>query len=425
MADITTDFAAHLRQAAPFIHAHKGKTCVAYISGESAARADFTAHLFDLALAHGLGMQLVLVLGARPQIETRLAAAGISAQVHNDLRVTDGATLQCVKEAVGALRTDVEAMLSTALARTPLGGRQVEVVSGNLVTARPSGILDGVDMQHTGELRRIAVSSIREHLQHGRIVLLPCLGTSPTGESFNLRSDELAVAAAAELKADKLMLLSPRAITPGECMPEDLAESASLPSVERQIALRATHAGVPRVHILPMDIAGIVLSELYTHTGQGLMVSAEAMDHIRAATIEDIGGLINLITPLEADGTLVARSREQLELDIQHFAVMEHDGAIIGCRALIPLEGGRDAELACVATHPDWRGGGRARALVSHAENTARSQGIERLFVLTTQTVHWFVEQGFAATTPDALPGPRKDLYNWQRASQVLAKTVG
>ncbi len=424
MADTPTDFAAHLRQAAPFIHAHKGKTCVAYIPGEAAQRADFTPHLFDLALAHGLGMQLVLVLGARPQIEERLRAAGITERVHKDLRVTDADTLRCVKEATGALRSDIEAMLSTALARTPLGGRRVEVVSGNLVTARPSGILDGVDMQYTGELRRIAVSCIREHLSHDRIVLLPCLGTSPTGESFNLRSDELAVATAAALQADKLILLSPREIASGECTPDELQQASTLPDIERSIALRAAAAGVPRVHVLPMDVPGIVLSELYTHTGLGLMVSAAATDHIRPASIEDIGGLLSLIAPLEANGTLVPRSREQLELDIEHFAVMEHDGVIIGCRALIPLEGGRDAELACVAINPDWRRGGRARALVSHAENTARSQGIDRLFVLTTQTVHWFVEQGFALTTPSELPGPRKDLYNWQRASQVLAKTL-
>ncbi|MEN8719959.1 MAG: amino-acid N-acetyltransferase [Oceanococcaceae bacterium] len=419
----STDFAQHLRQAAPFVHAHKGKLCVAYVPGEAAQREDFTAHLFDLALAHGLGMQLILVLGARPQIEARLLQAGIAEKLHRDLRITDAATLQCVKDATGALRNDVEAMLSTALARTPLGGRRIEVVSGNLVTARPTGILDGVDMHYTGELRRIAVASIREHLAHERVVLLPCVGTSPTGESFNLRSDDLAVAVAAAMQADKLMLFSPRHIPPGECMPDDLAR-AELPDIERSIALRAVSAGVSRVHLLPMDVPGVVLSELYTHTGQGLMVSNAATDRIRPATIEDIGGLLHLIAPLEANGTLVPRSREQLELDIEHFAVMEHDGMIIGCRALLPLEGGRDAELACVVVHPDWRGGRRAATLVRHAEASARNLGIERLFVLTTRTVHWFVEQGFAPCAPDLLPGLRKALYNWQRASQVLAKTL-
>lgn len=419
-----TDFATHMRQAAPFIHAHKSKTCVVYVPGEVALRADFSTHLFDLALAHGLGLHLVLVLGARPQIEQRLQAAGLAESIHRDLRVTDAATLQCVKEATGALRGDVEALLSTALAQTPLDGRRIEVVSGNMVTARPTGILDGVDMQHTGEVRRVATKVIRNHLDHERIVLLSCIGTSPTGESFNLRSEELAVATAHALQAEKLLILSTRPITPGESTPEALNSNDSLPSEERALARKAAEAGIPRIHVLPMDTPGVILAELYTHTGQGLMVSAAATDHIRQATIEDIGGLIHLIAPLEADGTLVPRSREQLELDVEHFAVMEHDGVIIGCRALIPLDTARSAEVACVAVHPDWRRGGRAATLLQHAENTARAAGLETLFVLTTKTVHWFVEQGFRQTQPTDLPSERQNLYNWQRASQVLVKNL-
>ena len=421
---MSQDFAAHLRQAAPYIHAHKGKTCVAYLPGEAAQRPDFAAHLFDLALAHGLGMQLVLVIGARPQIQERLDQAGLSERLHGDMRVTDAASLRCVKEAVGALRSDIEALLSTALARTPLGGRRIEVVSGNLVTARPCGIRDGVDLQHTGDVRRVAVATIREHLAHDRIVLLPCLGTSPTGESFNLRSEELAVAAAAGLSADKLIVLSPRALAAGECTPEQLPSQADLPDTERQIAERALAAGVPRVHVLPLETPGVVLAELYTQTGQGLLVSAAATDRIRSAHIEDIGGLLNLIAPLEAQGVLVPRSREQLELDIEHFSVMEHDGAIIGCRALLPLDDGISAELACVVMHPQWQRGGRAAALLRHAELQARSLGLQQLFVLTTRAVHWFIEQGYTPTSPQCLPGKRAQLYNWQRASQVLRKTL-
>ena len=300
---MSQDFAQHLRQAAPFIHAHQGRTCVAYLPGEAALREDFAAHLFDLALAHGLGLRLVLVLGARPQIQQRLEQAGIPERLHhNNLRITDAATLDCVRQACGALRHEVEALLSTALARTPLGGRRVEVVSGNLVTARPTGIVDGVDMQHTGELRRIAADSIRTHLSQGRIVLLSCIGTSPTGESFNLRSEELAVAAAASLQADKLLLLSPREIPAGECTPAALDEYADIPEAERSLARRACDAGIGRVHLLPLDRPGVVLGDLYTQAGGGLLVSAQVSDTIRPATIDDIAGLLGLIAPLEQQG---------------------------------------------------------------------------------------------------------------------------
>lgn len=417
-------FAEHLRQAAPYIHAHSGHTCVAYWPGEAVQREDFAAHLFDLALAHGLGLNLVLVVGARPQIQQRLEQAGITERMHQGLRVTDSATLHCVKEALGALRGDIEALLSTALAQTPLGGRRIEVVSGNLVTAKPGGVRDGVDMQFTGEIRRLAVDAIQAHLERRRIVLLPCLGTSTTGESFNLRSEDLAVAAAVQLRANQLLVLSPRAIPAGECAPQDLQSRSDIPADEAAIAAAAVAAGVPRIQLLPLDQPGVILNELYTQSGQGLLVSAAASDHIRPAGIEDLAGLLNLIAPLEAEGTLVARSREQLELDIEHFAVIEHDGQIIGCRALLPLDDGLSAELACVAVHPEWRSAGRASALLQHAEHVAKARGWQRLFVLTTRAIHWFVEQGFSPCDPSALPVARQSLYNWQRASKVLLKTL-
>lgn len=418
------DFAQHLRQAAPYIHSHNGDTCVAYWPGEAVQRDDFAAHLFDLALAHGLGLNLILVIGARPQIQQRLEQANIAQRMHQGLRVTDAATLHCVKEAVGALRGDIEALLSTALAQTPLGGRRIEVVSGNLVTAKPGGVRDGVDMQFTGEIRRLAVDAIQTHLERRRIVLLPCLGTSSTGESFNLRSEDLAVAAAAQLRADQLLVMSPRPVPAGECAPQDLHNRSDIPSDEATIAAAAVAAGVPRIQLLPLDQPGVILNELYTQAGQGLLVSAAASDHIRQAGIEDLAGLLNLIAPLEAEGTLVERSREQLELDMEHFAVIEHDGQIIGCRALLPMDDGLSAELACVAVHSDWRSAGRAAALLQHAEQSARARGIQKLYVLTTRAIHWFVEQGFSLCEPSALPVSRQSLYNWQRASKVLVKTL-
>ena len=325
---------------------------------------------------------------------------------------------------MGALRGDIEALLSTALAQTPLGGRRIEVVSGNLVTAKPGGVRDGVDMQFTGEIRRLAVDAIQAHLERRRIVLLPCLGTSTTGESFNLRSEDLAVAAAVQLRANQLLVLSPRAVPAGECAPQDLQSRSDIPADEAAMAAAAVAAGVPRIQLLPLDQPGVILNELYTQSGQGLLVSAAASDHIRPARIEDLAGLLNLIAPLEAEGTLVARSREQLELDIEHFAVIEHDGQIIGCRALLPLDDGLSAELACVAVHPEWRSAGRASALLQHAEHVAKARGWQRLFVLTTRAIHWFVEQGFSPCDPSALPVARQSLYNWQRASKVLLKTL-
>jgi amino-acid N-acetyltransferase len=63
-------------------------------------------------------------------------------------------------------------------------------------------------------------------------------------------------------------------------------------------------------------------------------------------------GVLQLIEPLEADGTLVKRSRELLEIEINRFVVLEHDGVIVGCAALYPFAEEAAGELACLAVHP-------------------------------------------------------------------------
>ena len=190
------NFADALRSAAPYINAHSGRITVVHIPGDVAASDALKPLVYDLALAHSLGLKLILVLGARTQIEQRLSQRQHQTPMVAGDRVTDAIALDCVREAAGQLRSEFEALLSTGLASTPMGGARIRVAGGNLVTARPVGIVDGVDLQFTGKLRRLDTETIADHLGNGRIVLLGPLGYSATGETFNLRSDELAVSAA-------------------------------------------------------------------------------------------------------------------------------------------------------------------------------------------------------------------------------------
>jgi amino-acid N-acetyltransferase len=436
-------FVSALRAAAPYVHAHHGRVFVLCFGGEAVSAADFDALIYDIALLHSLGVQLVLVHGARPQISAEIARSGLEARFHGNLRITDRPTLDCVTRAVGALRSNIEARLSTSLASTPMGGARLRTAGGNWVTARPVGVRDGVDLEHTGEVRRVDAGTMREALAARQIVLLSPLGYSPSGEIFNLRAEDVATAAATALRADKLVF-----VTPGEPRAWPLAEIAGdagqIPaseahalladSGERLAALDADYirsavtacaAGVARVHLIGHAEDGAVLRELYTRDGAGLFVHADdAYETTRAATIDDIGGILALIAPLEAHGKLVPRSREQLELEIEHFAVTKRDGLVIACAALLPLGDGASAELACVAVHPDYRGGGRAAALLAHLEARARRQGIASIYALTTAAPHWFIEHGFAKTAPDALPVARRELYNYQRNSLVLQKMI-
>ncbi len=433
------------RHSSPYINAHRGKTFVLMLSGEAIADAHFANTVHDIALLNSLGVRLVLVHGARPQAEQRLQARGLETRLHHDLRVTSSEILECVIDAVGSLRTEIEARFSMGLANTPMHGARIRLCSGNFVTARPVGVLDGVDMGHTGELRRVDHEGIRRLLDLNQIVLLSNLGFSPTGEVFNLSVEEVATQTAIALKADKLILFGSEAgihDSRGELRSELLAETAARlvhqylarvadpeqPYSETacllEAAATACEQGVPRCHLISYQQDGALLTELFTRDGQGTMVVSHSYEQVRPASIEDVGGILELIAPLEEKGVLVRRSRERLESEIEQFTVVERDGAIIGCAALYPFTDEAIGELACVAIDGSYRGGQRGDRLLAAIEDQARALGLQRLFVLTTRTAHWFVERGFAAADLEQLPQEKKALYNFQRNSKVFFKPV-
>jgi amino-acid N-acetyltransferase len=436
--DWQKNFIDGFRQSAPYIHAHRGGTFVLAFGGEAVADRCFADLVHDIALLHSLGIRLVLVHGARPQIETRLRARGARLEYATGLRVTDDAALECVKEAAGTVRVEIEALLSMGLANTPMAGARIGASSGNFVTARPLGIRDGIDYCHTGEVRRIDAGAIRQHLDSRRIVLLSPLGYSPTGEVFNLSAEEIASAVASELQADKLILLTEAAdLRDGRrrlISQLSLHDASALLKSRRKLpedttrhlqhAVQACRKGVRRTHIVSRGKDGALLLELFTRDGSGTLVTAEIYEGLRAAVIEDVAGILELIKPLEEEGILVKRSRERLEMEIGHFLVIERDGMIIGCAALYPGEKGKLAELACLAVHPDYCDAGRGDALLAAIEERAADLSMQRLFVLTTRTAHWFRERGFVPGDLKQLPGRKKSLYNYQRNSKVYFKTL-
>ncbi len=427
------NFVDWFRQASPYIHAHRGSTVVLAFGGEAVQDGNFPNLIHDIALLHSLGLHILLVHGTRPQIEARLKLRGAGMQVVNGMRVTDERALLCVKEAAGAVRVEIEALLSTGLANSPMSGARIEVDSGNFVTAKPLGIIDGVDYLHTGEVRKINATAIRQRLDTGAMVLIPPLGYSPTGEVFNLNAADVATAIATELKADKLIFLTDRKLTDSHrqliesLVPAEadalLARRKSLNEQLRRVLSNAACAcrhGVGRAHILPRRQDGVLLSELFTRDGSGTLITPEQWETLREAEIDDVSGILELIQPLEEAGVLVRRSREYMETEIHRFTVIERDGTIIGCAALYPFPKEKMGELACLVIHPDYRKSGRGDQLLTFIQHQARSLHLSQLFVLTTRTAHWFRERGFTATDIRHLPGKKKDLYNWQRNSRML-----
>ena len=430
-------FVRWFRQAAPYVHAFRGRTFVIGFGGELVAeRARFVSFVHDLNLLAALGIRLVLVHGARPQIEAELRAKGLRSRYARGLRITDAASLVAVKHAAGVLRVEIEALLSQGLPNSPMAGAQIRVASGNYITARPIGVVEGVDFQFTGEVRKVDGAAIARRLEAGEVVLVPHVGYSPTGEVFNLAWEDVAESVALALKADKLLLLADRlpADAKGGPLHELTArEAEALLKKNRQpphavrvlgSALRALAGGVGRVHLVSRRADGGTLLELFTHSGVGTMITADPVERLRRARIEDVGGILALIEPLEADGTLVKRNRELLEREIGNFEVIEHDGVIVGCAALYPFAKEKSAELACLAVAPDLRDAGYGERLLQACEARAREARIRRLFALTTRAAHWFVAQGFREAGVGALPERRKALYNWKRGSKVFLKRL-
>jgi amino-acid N-acetyltransferase len=426
------------QSVAPYIHAFRGRTFVIALGGEIVGDGRFFDLTHDLNLLAALGVRLVLVHGARPQIEAKLKERRRRSRFHRGLRVTDETALACAKEASGRLRVEIEALLSMGLPNSPMAGASIRVASGNFVTAKPIGVLDGVDFMHTGEVRKIDATAIQNRLQANEVALLSPLGYSPTGEVFNLALEDVAASTAIALRADKLIFLMD---TPGVTGPRgDLLREMSVQQAQSQIklvettggdarrylpwAVRACQQGVKRVHLISGHIDDSLLLELFTHKGVGTLITPDPIEILRPARLGDIGGILRLIEPLEADGTLVKRDRGLLESEMGRFFVLDHDGIVVACAALYPFPDEKAGELACLAVHPDFRNQGAGERLMKEIEARARRNKLKRLFVLTTRAEHWFVERGYTETGPEVLPRQKRVLYNYRRRSVVLTKRL-
>ncbi|GAB2190691.1 amino-acid N-acetyltransferase [Sessilibacter sp. MAH1] len=426
------------RASSPYINDYRGKTFVVYLPGEAISHDNFSTIIQDLALLNSLGVRLVIVHGARPQIDERLGPGNNTWQDEFGARVTDLQTLPAILQAIGETRFYVESALSMGLPNSPMHGADISVLSGNFVVGMPRGVINGVDFQLSGKVRKIASKNLTLALDSDAMVVVSPLGFSLTGEIFNIPATEVASEIAIALAADKLITFINedglldlngdliRQLAVSDC--QDLINSGAITEEDAVSALRCAfrvcRKGVARAQIVSYCESGALLEELFTLDGRGTLVHSDRYEFVRPATIDDVGGILSLIEPLEAQGILVRRSRELLEREIDQFFVLELDGSIVGCAGLYGFSDSDFAELACVATHPDYQSRGFARRLLVDLEHQARKLGYRKLFVLTTQTAHWFMEQGFKPADISELPSQKQLAYNYQRKSKIFIKTL-
>ena len=424
------------RQATPYINAHRGKTFVIMLSGEAVADNNISNIIHDIALLNSLGTRIVIIHGVRAQLDKKLEQLNINSQFVQGMRVSDEATMDAAIQACSLIRSQLETRLSMGLANSPMHGARVRVASANMITAKPAGIIDGVDLQHTGLVRKIDTVAMNTLLDLGNVVLLSPLAYSPTGEAFSLSYQQVASEIAIALQADKLIAFTDQ---DGICNTEgklirELNPTTAQASIAKQdqnnefmrcakTAIASVEGGVPRAHLMNYANDGALLQELYTVDGAGTLILSANFEITRQASMEDIPAIIDIISPLEEQGVLVKRERDKLEDEIDYFTVIEREGLIIALAALYPYAD-NNGEIACIVTHPDYRNGARGASLLNTIEANARSANMDKVFVLTTQTAHWFIENGFKESGLDDLPEEKQSLYNYQRNSKVLSKKL-
>ncbi|MBU9810235.1 amino-acid N-acetyltransferase [Rahnella sp. C60] len=437
MKERSTELVQGFRHSVPYINAHRGKTFVVMLGGEAIEHENFSNIVNDIGLLHSLGIRLVVVYGARPQIDENLSEHNYEPIYHKNIRVTDARALELVKQAAGLLQLDITARLSMSLNNTPLQGAHINVVSGNFIIAQPLGVDDGIDYCHSGRIRRIDEEAIHRQLDSNAIVLLGPVAVSVTGESFNLTSEEVATQLAIKLKAEKMIgfcssqgVINEEGNIISELFPNDAQQKIDqmesggdyLSGTVRFLrgAVKACRSGVRRSHLISYQEDGALVQELFSRDGIGTQIVMESAEQVRRATINDIGGILELIRPLEQQGILVRRSREQLEMEIDKFTIIERDNLTIACAALYPFHDEGIGEMACVAVHPDYRSSSRGEMLLQRVASQAKLMGLNRLFVLTTRSIHWFQERGFKPAEVDVLPIQKQEMYNYQRRSKIL-----
>lgn len=426
------------RASTSYINTHRGKVFVVLLSGEALSDKNLANVVYDLTLLHSLGVKLVLVHGARPQISAAFEAAGMESKYHRNIRITETDCIETVTRVVGGESARLEALFSMGISNSPMQGSDIRLCRGNFVTAKPVGIHDGIDYHYTGKVRKIRANAIRQQLDQNNIVLLSNLGYSLTGEVFNLSAEEVATEAAIELEAEKLILMVPQAGVlddegqlvsslsekDAKFYADKLAQSdeeAQCISRALDACLRAYTNRVHRSHLVSFRENGALIRELFTRQGNGSLISSDGFENLRAATIDDVAGILKLIKPLEENGSLVERSRELLETEIENFKIVELEDSVIACAALYPID--KDfAEIACIAIDSGFQKHGYGDQLLNSLESQAKKDGIKTVFVLTTIASHWFLGKGFQEAELSDLPEQRQALYNFQRKSKVLLK---
>ena len=415
----STDTIDWFRHTAPYINSHRGTTVVVGLRSSAASDENFINVVHDIALMHSLGVRLVVVH---------------EQSTFNSDPLTPIAVNKAVADVL-AERTRIEQMFSMGLPNSPLHHARLRVISGNFITARPLGVINGVDRSGRGLVRHVDVAGITHALDGTAICLVSTLGHSAAGEVFTLDALDVMGAVSRSLGADKLIIMSDfdgvedtdgilqRQLTV-EAARQSLETAGGGQKEALMLACDACDSGVPRSHLINYTLDGGLLKELYTHDGIGTLISPDEYEQIRVAEANDLAGILELVRPIQQAGVLANRSNEEIERSLDKFTVITKDSRVIACAALLDNPADNIAEIASVATHPNYRDSGHGERLVAGLIDRAKQAELGRVYVRTTQTGHWFQELGFTRASPNTLPESEKQKAKINRNSNILTRAL-
>ncbi|MDR2783433.1 MAG: amino-acid N-acetyltransferase [Treponema sp.] len=439
MNDTNTSQVELIREAFHYQSRFDGSTMVFKIDCSIIDDPHFPSLMKDMALLAKTGFRVVIVPGAKEWIDSTLKKHGIISPYYENVRITTSEAIPFVEMA--AFHAATRFMM--------LSASRVDAIIGNFVRARGLGVINGVDMQHTGVVDKVLLDSLERVLKQGMAPILPCIGWSPVGKPYNVASDEIALAVASALRAIKLFIVSkggclkagvydvPKGVDideNGRIVKLNLQEADGLLAANKgrapdeslkslELGIQAAKAGVERVHIVDGTEEGVILKELFSNMGSGAMIYADEYEAVRALRNSEIPDILRLMEPLMQKGVLVRRTPEAVQEKKEDYVVAEVDGAIRGCAALHDW-GESQAEIAAVATDPMFAAMGLGRRIVRHLIETASKKGFDRIFVLTTTTQDWFEALGFKEASVESLPSRKRKMYNQQRKSKVFALEI-
>jgi amino-acid N-acetyltransferase len=424
-----------LRGILRYVPQFRQRVFVINIDGAVMKLPGFAALLQDVAVLQSLNIEVVLVFGARCQIQDLATRRGIAISNDDGMGRTDAGTMELAIEAITRQASELMADL-TAL--------ELPVVISSALAVHPAGVIDGVDQEFTGRIERVDVESLQTLLKADILPIVMPLGYDGRGVTLRLNSDAVAMELAVALNAAKIIFVSESGLTTQDggriaqlsvagareiFKKRDPRHDVNMLSKLRYGAM-ACQEGVPRVHIVDGTQDEALLAELFSNEGVGTMIHADDYQQIRKASPNDVATLLSMMEQSMDDAALVPRSREQLQSKISDFFVLELDGNPIGCVAVhcfdAPDQSPMLAELACLFVRRSHKNKGHAQKLVTFAEETARQKGCQRLFALSTQAFRFFEEKaGFTVSDPQALPPARREQYERSgRNSKVLVKDL-